>query len=82
MPIVLAHQVHFIGQPKGITVIWGYALYPDKEGNFIKKKTADCTREEIRSELLYRLRFGAEKEALLDSFNCIPCMMPYIISQF
>jgi len=82
MSIVLAHQPHFIGQPENVTVFWGYGLFPDRIGNFIKKKMSDCTGEEILSELFSHLRFDAAREQLLRSSNCIPCMMPYITSQF
>jgi oleate hydratase len=43
---------------------------------------SDCTGEELMTELLGHLRFTAEKDAILKTSNCIPCMMPYITSQF
>ena len=82
MSIVLAFQPHFIGQPDDVTVFWGYGLFPDNEGNFIKKKMADCTGEEILSELFSHLQFDEIKDHLLAKSNCIPCMLPYITSQF
>jgi oleate hydratase len=54
----------------------------DQEGDFVKKKMSDCTGEEILIELLGHLRFEAQKDQILKSANCIPCMMPLITSQF
>ena len=43
----------------------------------------DCTGKEILEEVLGHLHFdAAAKEKILDSSICIPCMMPYITSQF
>jgi oleate hydratase len=82
MSVVLAAQPHFIGQPDNIKVFWGYGLFVDQIGNFVKKKMSDCSGEELLTELLGHLRFEAHKELILKTSNCIPCMMPYITSQF
>ena len=82
MSIVLAFQPHFIGQPDNVTVFWGYGLYPDKAGNFVKKKMSDCTGTEILTELFTHLEFDEFIDELLKASNCIPCMLPYITSQF
>lgn len=82
MSIVLAHQPHFLDQPEGIQVFWGYGLFVDQEGDFVKKKMSDCTGEELLIELLGHLGFMAQKTEVLAAANCIPCMMPYITSQF
>jgi len=82
MSIVLAYQPHFIRQPENVTVFWGYGLFPDKEGNFIKKKMADCTGAEILTELFSHLKFDEAISRLIITSNCIPCMLPYITSQF
>ena len=79
MSIVLAHQPHFAAQPEGVQVFWGYALYPDRIGDFVAKPMADCTGAEILTELCGHLRFDA---ATLATANCIPCRMPYITSMF
>jgi len=79
MSIVLAHQPHFRNQPPGVQVFWGYALFPDRIGNFVAKPMADCTGAEILQELCGHLRFDPETVA---SGNCIPCRMPYITSMF
>ena len=79
MSIVLAHQPHFIDQPAGIQVFWGYALHPNRVGNFIAKPMSDCTGKEILQELCGQLNFDLDAVA---SAICIPCRMPYITSMF
>lgn len=82
MSIVLAHQPHFRNQPDDVKVFWGYGLYPDQVGDYVKKRMCDCTGEEILTELLHHLKFENDKDAIIRSANCIPCMMPYITAQF
>lgn len=43
---------------------------------------ADCSGEEIMTELLSHLKFESVIDQLLKTSNCIPCMLPYITSQF
>ncbi|MDC8756314.1 oleate hydratase [Janthinobacterium fluminis] len=80
MSVVLAHQPHFAGQPDGVQVFWGYALHPDRIGNFVAKPMADCTGEEILRELCGHLNF--DMDTTMAQANCIPCRMPYITSMF
>ena len=80
MSVVLAHQPHFGGQPESVQVFWGYALHPDRIGDFVAKPMADCTGEEILRELCGHLNFDFD-EAFAHA-NCIPCRMPYITSMF
>jgi oleate hydratase len=80
--IVLAHQPHFLSQPEDVTVFWGYGLYVDQPGNFVKKKMSECNGEEILTELCSHLRFTEDLPQILEEANCIPCMMPFITSQF
>jgi oleate hydratase len=79
MSIVLAHQPHFANQPADVQVFWGYALFPDRVGNFIAKPMAECNGAEVLQELCGHLRFDLETVA---QANCIPCRMPYITSMF
>ena len=81
LTIVLNHQPHFRDQPEDTFVWWGYALFPDKQGDFVGKPMAECTGREILDEVLRHLRF-AEREQILDSSLVLPAMMPYITSQF
>jgi oleate hydratase len=80
--IVLAHQPHFIGQPPDINVFWGYGLFVDVPGNFVKKPMAACTGREIMTEIMGHLGIGVHAKKILESSICIPCMMPFITSQF
>ena len=80
--IVIPHQPHFIGQPKGVSVFWGYGLAVDKLGDFVKKPMSECTGAEIMVEILGHLRLAADAPEVLRTSTCIPCMMPFITSQF
>lgn len=82
MSIVLPHQPHFINQPDGVNVFWGYGLFPDEHGNYVDKKMSECTGGDILVELWRHLRFDEHLSAMLETANCIPCMMPFITSQF
>ncbi len=79
MSIVLAHQPHFIDQPEGVQVFWGYALFPDRIGDYVAKPMSECNGAEILQELSGHLRFDT---SVFDNANCIPCRMPYITSMF
>ncbi len=80
--IVVPHQPHFIGQPDHVSVLWGYGLSVNEQGNFVKKPMQDCTGREIMTEVLGHLNLEEETGALLQKMICIPCMMPFITSQF
>ena len=80
--IVLPHQPHFIGQPENVNVFWGYGLFVDKPGDFVKKPMSACTGREIMTEILGHLHIESEASQILKTSICIPCMMPFITSQF
>ena len=82
MSIVIAYQPHFINQPDNIKIFWGYGLFPDNVGNYVKKRMIDCTGEEILTELCHHLKFEKDLPEIKKSATVIPCMMPYITSQF
>jgi oleate hydratase len=79
MSIVLYHQPHFIGQPKDVQVFWGYALHPDRVGDFVAKPMSECGGAEILQELCGHLNFD---RTAFEKATCIPCRMPYITSMF
>jgi oleate hydratase len=79
MSIVLAHQPHFANQPADVQVFWGYALCPDRAGDFVAKPLSECNGAEILRELRGHLRLDADT---LSGAICIPCHMPYITSMF
>ncbi len=83
LSIVVAAQPHFVNQPADQTILWGYGLYTDRVGDYVKKSMIECTGEEILTELLHHLHFEEEKAAIMkDVINVIPCMMPYIDALF
>jgi oleate hydratase len=79
MSIVLYHQPHFVDQPADVQVLWGYALHPDRVGDFVARPMSDCGGAEIMRELCGHLNFDP---AVFDTASCIPCRMPYITSMF
>lgn len=80
LSIVIPHQPHFIDQPADVQVFWGYGLSPSAVGNYVQKPMDQCTGAEIFEELLAHLRFPSHPT--LDNAITIPCLMPYITSQF
>ena len=79
MSIVLAHQPHFTDQPAGVQVFWGYALHPDRIGDFVPKSMSNCDGRDILRELCGHLNFDP---SVVANATCIPCGMPYITSMF
>lgn len=79
---VLLRQPVFRGQPEDVYVWWGYGLFPGKPGNHIGKTMYECTGREILAEVLAHLHIGEHRDRILDSSTVIPCVMPYITSQF
>ena len=83
MSIVVAAQPHFINQEADTTIFWGYGLYTNRMGNYVKKTMRQCSGKEILVELIHHLHFEEDMQELMDSVvNVIPCMMPYIDAQF
>jgi oleate hydratase len=84
MSIVIARQPHFPNQPKDVKIFWGYGLYPDREGNYVKKKMSECNGEQILEELWCHLKIQDLMKPVVDSgkVNCIPVSMPFIDSLF
>lgn len=67
---------------KNVLAIWAYGLFPDNIGDYVKKKMSDCSGEELLTELLYHWGTEDQIEEILATCKVIPCMMPYITSQF
>lgn len=85
MTIVIARQPHFPNQPDDIKFHWGYGLYPDRPGNHVKKRMADCTGAEILEELWHHLKIQDLMKPVAEArkvVNCIPTAMPFIDSLF
>ena len=77
-------QPQFREQPDGHCLVWVYALFSDKPGDYIKKPMRECTGKEICMEWLYHL--GVSENEIEDmaehSANTVPVMMPYIDAFF
>ncbi len=84
MSIVIARQPHFPNQPENVKIFWGYGLYPDRKGNYIKKPMSECTGEEIMEELYYHLKIQEIMKPITEAgkVNCIPVALPFIDSLF
>ena len=78
----LFHPPAYAGQPPGTQVWWGYGLFADTEGDFVKKTMPQCSGAEILTELVSHLGWADERTALLEGANCVPCLLPYTTSQF
>ena len=83
LTIVLNHQPVYRDQPDGVSVWWGYGLYPDRGGDHVRKPMTECTGQEILREVLGHLNADGETtERVLSTSTVIPALMPYITSQF
>ena len=82
MSFTCNRQPHFPTQPDDILVIWVYALYMDKEGNYIKKKMPECTGNEILSELCYHLGIEDKIDNVIENTIVRTSFLPYITSMF
>jgi oleate hydratase len=78
LSLSIFHQPEIIGQPSGTTVWWGYGLYPDRIGDYVRKPMTACSGAEILEETLKQLRFDKQLDAIMASSICVPCYMPYV----
>jgi oleate hydratase len=62
------HQPEIIG--------WGFGLYPERNGDFVRKRMDQCSGAEILEETLRHLRFDRHLVAIMGSSICVPCNMP------
>jgi oleate hydratase len=53
-------------------------LFPERNGDFVRKRMDACTGAEILAEVLRQLRFDRQLDAIMASSICIPCDMPYV----
>ncbi|MFJ9722430.1 oleate hydratase [Streptomyces sp. NPDC101209] len=83
LTIVANRQPVYRDQPEGVSVWWGYGLFPGRAGNHTPKPMTMCSGREILEEVLHHLRFDGElAERVLATSTVVPCVMPYITSQF
>jgi len=77
LTVAIFHQPEFVGQPTGLTPWWGFALYPDRTGDFVEKPMSECTGAEILEETLRHARLDQQIDTIMKSSICIPCVLPY-----
>ncbi len=83
MSIVVAAQPHFKAQESDTTIFWGYGLYTGNKGDYVDKPMMECTGREILTELIHHFHWEDKIDEIMeDVVDVIPCMMPYIDSQF
>ncbi|WP_322544972.1 oleate hydratase [Elizabethkingia miricola] len=82
MSFTCNRQPHFPEQPDDVLVLWVYALFMDKEGNYIKKPMPECTGDEILAELCYHLGIEDQLENVQKNTIVRTAFMPYITSMF
>lgn len=77
-------QPQFHSQPKDQCLVWLYGLFPNAEGDFVKKPMKDCTGKEICMEWLYHIGVPEDQiEGLAEhSANTVPTMMPFASAYF
>lgn len=80
--LALLHPPHFIGQPESISLAWGFGLFPETAGNFVRKPMRMCTGAEVLEEVLRHLGFDDDRKRILAAATCVPCLMPYAGSVF
>ncbi len=84
MSWTLNRQQQFRDQPSNQLCVWVYSLFPDNEGDFVKKPMTKCTGEEICQEWLWHM--GVPEEQIADlaknHANTVPVMLPYITAFF
>ncbi|MFB7242014.1 oleate hydratase [Streptomyces populi] len=83
LTIVANRQPVYRDQPEDVSVWWGYGLFPGREGDHVRKPMTACSGREILEEVLHHLPFDERTAArVLDTSTVVPCVMPYITSQF
>ncbi len=82
MSIVVPHQPHFPDMPADTYTLWGYGLFVDNAGDYVKKPMAQATGKEILTELLGQLGFDDIKDAVLATTDVTSVMMPYASALF
>ncbi|MDH6253486.1 oleate hydratase [Chryseobacterium sp. H1D6B] len=82
MSFTCNRQPHFPEQPDDILVLWVYALFMDKEGNYIKKTMPACTGDEILAELCHHLGIIDQLNNVVENTIVRTSFMPYITSMF
>nr|RBR02757.1 hypothetical protein FVER53263_03712 [Fusarium verticillioides] len=80
LSLTIPQQPYVRDQPSDVFVFWGYGLFPDQQGRYVKKHMLECTGAEILTELLHLMAFPLQPT--LERSITIPCLMPLIGSPF
>ena len=72
LTLTIFHQPEVIDQPSGTYLWWGYGLYPERNGDFVKKPMSSCTGAEILEEALRHLRFDQLLDRVVADFDLHP----------
>ncbi|MGJ8734957.1 oleate hydratase [Zobellia laminariae] len=82
MSFTINRQPHFPEQPDDILVIWVYALFMDKDGNYSKKPMPQCTGNEVLAELCFHIGLEDQIDTIIKNTIVKTSFMPYITSMF
>jgi oleate hydratase len=84
MSWTINRQPQFKDQPDGHVLVWVYGLYPERNGDYVKKPMEQCSGAEICEEWLYHMGVPEDKivEYATKHAHTIPVMMPYITAFF
>lgn len=91
LSLVVHHQPHYHEQTPEQGVFWGYAMYPRKNGDFVRKPFIEMTGREMLEEVLGHLArlddtadpISNHTEQIMDSIiNVVPSHMPYASALF
>lgn len=82
MSIVVPYQPHFPDMPKDTYTLWGYGLFIDDDGDYVRKPMAQCTGREILTELVHQLGFEDILDDALANTDVTTVMMPYASALF
>ena len=91
LSIVVHHQPHYSAQKPNEGVLWGYCLYPRRDGDFVPKPFIEMTGKKMLEETLGHLAAvdpatdniaDHTKEIMASVVNVVPAHMPYASALF
>jgi len=82
MSLVVPYQPHFPDMPEDTYTIWGYGLYVDRDGDYVKKPMSRCTGREILREVVGQLGFDDALEEIQATTEVTTVMLPYASAMF
>jgi oleate hydratase len=62
--------------------MFGYGLYGNTQGNYVKKTMTESTGEELLTELVYHLGFLKDLDRIKEVTVAVPTTLPYATSHF